>query len=357
MLLYISLFIIILLPAIYEIKAFPKKLDGKIYYFVILILSLLCGLRIYGGSDFLIYKEYFEGTRTLSHIEFGFTAIINLFRSLGLGYRAYLLTVSILFHFLFLVLCRRYFRYPFLSFLFFFSMNYFWDFYILQRQIISIMLFLFSLPALINRKMWTYFLFCIFALLFHSSSVILFPLYFVAGHRFTLNKMLYILIGFILFVILFNLIETPFLNMMTNLNLGKSIVSNYFAYKAPINILMYIESFFFLSIFVVFRSNYATKLGEETYFNLFLNIVFYRFLLFLVALTVFGGIVNRFTLFFDFAYAGLLSISWVILKRGMNQSLVLLALFSYFFIRYIRFLIVFDSGAFLNLKNIFVIFN
>ena len=136
-----------------------------------------------------------------------------------------------------------------------------------------------------------------------------------------------------------------------------SIVSNYFWFKAPINILMYVESFLFLSIFVIFRNNYAAILGDDTYFNLFLNIVFYRFILLLLALTIFGGIVNRFTLFFDFAYAGLISISWIIFKKGMNQSIVLLTLFSYFFIRYVRFLIIFDSGAFLNLKNSFVIFN
>lgn len=356
MLLYLSLFLIILFLAVYEVKTFPEKLDKKVCFLIFIILSLLCGLRTYGGADFLIYKEYFQSTRFVSHIEFGFTVLINLFKSLGLGYRVYLLTVSILFHFLFLILCRRYFKYPFLGFLFFFSMNYLWDFYILQRQLISIILFLLSLPALINRRMWTYFLYCSLALLFHSSSIILFPLYFIAGQRFTINKMIYVVIGFTLFVVLFNFIETPFLDLMINLNLGKSIVSNYFAYKAPVNILLYIESFFFLSVFVIFRNNYTSKLGEETYFNLFLNIIFYRFLLFLVALTVFGGIVNRFTLFFDFAYAGLISISWIILKRGMNQSLALLALFSYFFIRYVRFLIVFDNGAFLNLKNAFIIF-
>ncbi len=357
MLLYISLFLIILVLAVYEIMVFPNTISKKVYFTIFLILSLLCGLRSYGGTDFSIYKEYFEGTRSVSNIEIGFITLIKFFTSLGLSYRVYLLLVSILVHFLFLLLCRKYFKYPLLGFLFFFSMNYLWDFYILQRQIISIMFFLFSLPALVNRKMWTYFLFCILSLLFHSSAIILFPLYFIANQRFTVKKMIYIIVSVILFIVFFNSVKTTFLNLMVNLNLGKSIVSNYFAFKSPINILMYVESLFFLSVLVIFRNIYAEKIGDEIYFNLFLNIILYRFILFLLALTIFGGIVNRFTLFFDFAYAGLISISWIILKKGINQSIGLLALFAYFFIRFVRFLIIFDNGAFLKLKSTFIIFN
>ena len=150
------------------------------YYLIlpISIYSIIVGLRYEVGTDWFQYRSYFElAVQGYSlQLEPCYTFINYIVASITSSYQVFFILVALLQILLIYKSFRHlYFLLP-LAIYFFFCGPFFSTLNLL-RQSISFCIFLFSIPYIINRQPLKYFLMITIAFGFHSSSVILFPLY------------------------------------------------------------------------------------------------------------------------------------------------------------------------------------
>lgn len=158
------------------------------HFTAILLISLIVGFRYEVGIDWEGYKYLFEEIKKNSHLsyndqylEFGYFWINKIMANIGLGFGWLLFSMALLsWYFLFRsvpnLLLPFVLYFLFVDEFFFSSMN-------LVRQFTAMCIWLFSIPYLMNRDLKKYLLLLFLASLFHKSSLILIPLYFIPFHR------------------------------------------------------------------------------------------------------------------------------------------------------------------------------
>lgn len=148
-----------------------------------------------------------------------FLLYISFIKTLGCDYHSYILINSIVDITLLMVILRRYLprnMYPLFFVIFIAYQGLEFEFN-LQRNTKSIFLFLISLKYVENRKFIPFFLLNIIGFLFHWTSFILFPLYFVLNRRLS-QKSYFVMIALCVFLAfisnyLISTISPSFINM------------------------------------------------------------------------------------------------------------------------------------------------
>ncbi|MEG0300190.1 MAG: EpsG family protein [Cetobacterium sp.] len=247
--------------------------------FPVLILSIYTGTRMnVGGYDYHVYKYFYSLPQSQNPYgyEVLFVILRDTFKMLGINYNIFLLILSFIFNFTIYKLLIKYSELPAFSFLIYISTFYYWHNFTIIRNYISILLFWISLKYILEKKPFHYFGLITLAFLFHKTSFILYPLYFILNLK--LNKKT------ILGILSLALIINPFSYLIFKINitfLGLSERLNRYSYIIEHgNFYEFLE----LSIFVLALIFVSSNLTEEQniMFNinilaLFIFIAFYRF--------------------------------------------------------------------------------
>lgn len=158
-----------------------SKYNRGFYYLLWIIMLLIAGLRYNVGTD---YKNY---ERSFLNFEFWFsdTAFIwitKVIKYLGFSVQGYFFVIALLIQVLIFKSLKKYttdFRTFLLSVFFFITLYYFNNSMNTLRQFIAIGIFLLNIENIINRKFLRYNMLFIIMFLFHTSSIIFYPLYFL----------------------------------------------------------------------------------------------------------------------------------------------------------------------------------
>ncbi len=182
---------------------------------LITALFLCCGYMT--GTDWRLYEESYQWMSpdtffsTILFWEPGFTVYTSVFHFLGIDFWHYLIFTKLLTFYIFIWALNKYCKksFFFLALTFFISLYgfFFWIDNPL-RNLMAYALFLLSLPALLERKMWKYMGTIAIATMFHYSAVVLIPLYWLLASRVKTGT---IVVTYILFSIVFLKAEVIFL--------------------------------------------------------------------------------------------------------------------------------------------------
>lgn len=162
-----------------EVRVRNSKPGTFYLIFIILFFSLMMGLRYDVGTDFFAYQEGYIYNYDVGKGEILFNWIRELFNNFQLHYAAYFSFLAFLNISFFLYAFKRdAFILPLL--LFFLLTNGDWLFWMNGiRQAIAMCIWIYALTFIEKKKVWWYLFWCLIAIGFHVSAVILIPLYFI----------------------------------------------------------------------------------------------------------------------------------------------------------------------------------
>lgn len=174
-----------------------KKNNKIVFSIVVMLLVFMSGTRYYmGGSDVYVYENFynnvpdigyilkyifFNGSGTLinTNYEIGFSVLCSIIKGFGFSYFGFIFIYSILFYTLMFKGLEEFVPNwaPFIA-LFMYKLM-FYNTFISIRQGLTIALFCFSLPYLRDKKWHIYFPLSFIAFYIHRGALIMFPLYFI----------------------------------------------------------------------------------------------------------------------------------------------------------------------------------
>lgn len=157
-----------------------KSSSGGFYLiFTMLLFSLMMGLRYDVGADYLAYQEGYIYNYDVGKGEVLFNWIRELFNKLVLHYSVYFSFLAFLNISFFLFAFKRdAFILPLL--IFFLLTNGDWLFWMNGiRQALAMCIWIYALHFIDKKKIWRYLFWCIIAIGFHASAIILIPLYLI----------------------------------------------------------------------------------------------------------------------------------------------------------------------------------
>jgi hypothetical protein len=221
---------------------------------IFLILFFISGFKIFGpGNDYdsyysmVVFKDY-----VLEYKEIFLRLIIFLNDILfNSNITIFFLIFAIIGLSLKFIAFYRLSPYPYLSILIYF-LSYFWlHEYIQVRAGVATGLFLLATKDLSDGKKWNYFIKSFFAILFHWSSIILIPIYFI--RKINLKFIIILpLIGILLYFLKFD-IEGLIIYYLSLLGIDLTYYNLYAGYKDQINIFNFIAISYIL-IYIIITS-------------------------------------------------------------------------------------------------------
>jgi len=286
---YIVLFLIVGVSALFIHHYQDSKITTGIEIFVLILLILFSGTRYrLGGYDYAVYEDIFYTTPNLYQFgfvtnayktEIGYLFLNSLVKTIGFNFYGFTLLHSCFFYLVFYLALKRYhlnFGYILIVFLY---KLFIFNTFVSLRQSIVLVIFLFSLKYILEKKPIRYYAFILPCLWIHSSAMFLIPLYFLCHFRFTKKTLvLYAFIFFLLFLLnytgvyVFNpmqILEQVFANNTTML----LKVDQYFTEEVGVNILNVIECYaIIIFLYFHFEQCYQTK-EERLFVNLFLLLI------------------------------------------------------------------------------------
>ena len=258
MLVYFSLFFFILI-----ISLLNKRRTIKYRTALKLIFSTLAiygGIRYEYGSDYEYYLLYFEQIKSAMYkgrtIEIGYywlnKLLPNFFFVTGL--------TSLLISYSYYIVFKNYVtpKYLWLAIsLLFLNTMFLIGQYSGIRNAIAINFFMLSIPFIVNRKIYHYFIAMLIASLFHKSAFLMLPIYFIVTPKlFSKHKVVPIFIGTIIYYIVNGIFISDISNYLTNNffqeyavyneNYSINITSNNYSYKELILTTSKFGAFFLL---------------------------------------------------------------------------------------------------------------
>ena len=336
---YVILFVIFFLLFLWENKV--RKNEGNITlirYLCMLTFLVFFGFRGYMDTDFVVYYPIYEAAPTLFDIQ----GVLNFFSGIG---NDYLLKVEPGFK-LFVIILKSFSEdYFFLqivsSLIDVLFLNYFFKKYspqyvlgfimflifsglIIEFNLIrnskTIFLFIYSLQFIKDRNAVKYFIFNGIGLLFHSSAIFYFPLYFFLHKKiapqlvwggFILGNVIYL--GQIKFI-------TPMVVAIGNLfggvySLMAEAYSENSLYSTGYGITMgYIEKFFTFILFYYCFNKIGDKIKDKKLHNIFFNL-FFIFTITYLFLSEYSVLIDRMTTLFVMSYWILYPYVYAVLER------------------------------------------
>jgi len=326
---------------------FKEKVSVEFYFFLGLLI-LFSGFRdMIGGFDVYIYGEVFEGTKEflMGYIPF------------EIGFRFYFLFLTIFStdrHFMFfvtaaIIMSLHFFAVKKSSPIVYFSIfilfcKFFLMSFVYLRQGIAMGIFWLSIPYILNRKFLKFTAFAALAFLFHKSSIIFFPIYFISTIKFKNVNMVLIALGAV--IISLSPLSTLFLGMIAE-NSGDEKLMVYADKSSAINIFYLIEAALLIYLMVKFRSGfYKTKFGI-----LMLNGLFGYIVINIMALTNASFI--RFGWYYIIFLAIALPYMYTLIDDKELKSKFKTLVFVYYSLLFFRLLISYDEGDLMPYKSIF----
>lgn len=307
MLAYFGIFIFLGVGCVIEQIGKNKRTRENFFIASLLLLILFFGLRGYIGYDWFSYKPNFDkitGFQILhSGYEVGFqfyTALIKTFTSNYFIYN--FINTFVDFIILFFVI-KRYSKYPLLSLLIFFGVYGIALEIDMLRNAKSIMLFLLSIKYIERRESLKFLGLNILGILFHNSSILYLPMYFILNIKWNRKFILFLFIlGNIYYLsdlrIAMKIIKEY--NTILPLSIGTKL-SGYFGI-IPLDFPLGFSLYYFERVVLfLFCWSVDESLKKKSYGNIMLNSLYISIFFFLY-LSEFSIISMRFSLLFIYSY-------------------------------------------------------
>ncbi len=274
-----------------------------------LILILVAGLRAYTvGYDTINYFEYFKFKQVYSDnvVYEPLYELINLIViKAGLPFTFVLLICTTIVIFAFALVINRYSASASLSFFLLVALGIFGNSFNAVRQYLALAVFLISIRFIIDGKFVLYMLCCVVAFYFHSSAIVLFPVYFVRYIKLDLKFII---------VSLFSMVTLAFclgpivklVSKLTNFNYYERYFFND-EFKQPISLYYILYSTGMLVVFLLFYAFNKKKSSEMSKVDSKIFNMFLMFFYISVCIRIFGtysgmfSLINRFSLYFFFS--------------------------------------------------------
>lgn len=188
MILYFSFFLISIILSIFTFnieKPFDKKSKKQIFFAILSAIPLisLIAFRYGVGNDYFSYVEYFNNSLHIHYLEFGFDLIVTMIRQFTSNSMWMFLVFSIIFIYVIYKSIYEQSYNPTLSILIFLCSPYYFEFFSGMRQMISVSLFLLSIKYIKNRKILPFLIINIIGFLFHTSSIVFLPAFFLYNKK------------------------------------------------------------------------------------------------------------------------------------------------------------------------------
>ncbi|MEG0236701.1 MAG: EpsG family protein [Cetobacterium sp.] len=184
---FISIALILLMLGIYDVFSENKVQKEKILKGIIIILIIFLGTRGFLGWDWYFYYPSFMNSTYI--YEKGYMLYTSLIRGFFRNYIFYqLITTTIDFIAIYFIF-KKYCKYPIMAFAIFFSIQGLHIEVELLRNIKAMILFLFSIQYIRERKITPFLILNILGILFHTSAVFYLPMYFILNYNYK-NKII-----------------------------------------------------------------------------------------------------------------------------------------------------------------------
>jgi transmembrane protein EpsG len=256
----------------------PRKI-GKVDVIFFVLLTLASGLRFGVGTDFFNYNRYYNLIESGYKVaaEPGFIYLSLIISKFNFNSQALFLTLSTLTMF-FLFKGIKYYtnnEYTFkpVLYIIFLIFTYFTSFNGVRQALAAAILF-YASKYIVEKSLWKFSVWIVFSMLFHSSSVIFFGLYFIATRDF--NRII-LLLGIFFSFMLSNLgiiagfIEYIFLNY-SFLDIGgyleNYLYSSYNSREVSYGIVFYINVGV-LILFIIMKDHFNKSQKAQLAFNFF----------------------------------------------------------------------------------------
>lgn len=194
------------------------------------------------------------------------------------------------------------------------------------RNLIAMGAFCFSIKYLLERNMWLYFVFVAIATLFHASSLILFPLYFIANAKLRniIWIILFVFVNFLSYNIDF-LVKNIFFHLFNISEFAKDKLMNYFIDDKYLQDKVNIGTIYRIIVFAIII--YYRKGIEDShkYGRYIFNLSMFFFMLYPIGISI--KIFARFSIFTNLFYIATMVLMLYIPKSAQVKSLLFLIFF------------------------------
>ena len=315
MLIYFGIISFLGLGVIIEKISERKRIGESFFIFSLLLLILFFGLRGYIGYDWYSYKpnfdkmvtigELFKGNTQVLHsgYELGFQIYTSFIKTLTNNYFIYnFINVSVDFIILYFVI-KRFSKYPILSLLLFFGIYGVALEIDMVRNAKSIMLFLLSIKYIEERKILNFGVLNILGILFHYSSILYLPMYFILNVKWNKKFILFLFIlGNVYYLSDIRIVMRIIKEYNTFLPTGIGAkLSGYFSI-IPLDFPLGFSLYYFERVIMFLLCWFVSdNLKNKKYGNIMLNSLYISIFFFLY-LSEFSIVAMRFGLLFIYSY-------------------------------------------------------
>ena len=336
-----------------------KEKMKPIYYAILVIIIIAVGFRKnLGGSDYFVYKAYFDAVPPPWDLgSFHYFVHYRIFYELlnstvkvftnnfvGVTFVIALFTLTMLF-----TQSYKYMKYPFFAFSFYIYKTFLYTNLIILRQSIAMMIFFFAIRYIINKKFAKYMITILIASLFHTSALILLPLYFLNRVDFSkYNPFIFVSGGLVLSIIskyilmlILVVVKLVHLPSIIAFKVGQMISGTQGVFNPHM-----IEVTLYIILFNCIRKISMTK-EDKVFYNLFIVyastlFMFSRFSIFI-----------RLSMYFYISIMYLMSRRLELVKKPVGKVLFVYILGFIFLLGFIKYLVTFDVGGLMPYRWIF----
>ena len=269
-------FYLIIALSVFFVFVSRRYKNKSLFILECIILILFCGLRnpasfsdLMGYKSLLLTGEPEESWMSTDNVNIGYVYFMQLFSIFSKDFQLFLFAITLIVVISYVNFIKKYLSYNVLALLIFVLALYFFS-YCALRQFIALAFSLFAYNAVLERRLNLFILYCLLALSFHSTAVMIFPIYFLYGLDLSKKN--------IVIAIIISIIICFFVHVITSYLSG--IIGYYAGYitdgseESPTNRLL-MKGFILCLYIKVMRDDLASGIGKLVLILMFLNIVLY----------------------------------------------------------------------------------
>lgn len=350
MIIYLLVFIVVFILAIINLELTKEKMK-PVYGILLIFFICFVGLRKnLGGSDYFVYKAYFNAVPVpwdlgsfnyFIHYRFFYKLLNSIVKMFTDQFVWFTLVVAVITLWILFKQTYKYLMYPFFGLTFYLYKTFFYTNFVILRQSIAMMIFFIAIKYIIDKKFTKYVIMILIAALFHTSALILLPLYFI--NRINLAKfnpiklVIFAFIGgfiskYILLMLLF---------MARLLDMGPTIIGKVQGMATSTGSLFnphMIEAVFYMIIFEKIRKSYMEE-KDKIFYNIFMIYVITLFMFAQYAIFI------RVSMYFYIGIMYLISKRLELIENPKVRLLFVYVVGLIFLLGYMKYILSFDAGG------------
>lgn len=312
---YVIVILSLFYLALVENKTTSVEKKNKLIRIASFILIFFFGLRGFIQSDFQNYYPWFEALPTLwnynnftkafvENYEPGFVLFSILCKSVFPNYFIWIFICALIDILLLKKIFKEYSFNVCLSFAIYFAIGAIIMEFNLMRNIKAILILILAIKYIRDRRIWKYILCVLISMLFHITSIIFIPLYFVLGKRWSKPLLIGVFIACMAVLFLRISFLSTLLPSVAQLLGGEYAIMTEFYLSSGVLDASYgisfglIERIITLFLVIYYYDKWADKTGDK---YIFLNMVVMYFMCFSL-LTEMSMLLERFAYFFALSY-------------------------------------------------------